>query len=695
MIVEQHKLDVSVHGAGKTEEFKMKATAKSFAILMDGLYSNKIAAVIRELAANAADSHQLAGCPEKPFHIKMPNSIDPTFKIRDHGTGLSDDDMYNIYTTFFESTKEASNDFTGCLGLGSKSFFAVADSANINTYFNGIRTVYIAYLNENRIPSLSTFSSMPTEEENGIEIEVAIKKNEISYFRDEVNKQLKYFKVKPVITGDSHFQWNLDEEYVSEGTNWKLCGKGAYDKIRAVQGQIAYPIQVHNMGARADDASPALKALLNTNLLLTFEIGEININPSRETLSYDDATVDNIFKKAAVVLEELPSHIAEKLNSIETEWEARLFYRDICNSLGGNGTQLLNKIEESGLIKWNDTDITSLHIKVPVECIDEYRLFYKNREKFKKDTKQKSRTYYGKENVFFWDFTVQKGKTIVYTDGNDKSVDARAKQYANDNNISTITILEVDGKIDRYDELNDALGNPGMIRASELEKVRRVKSTGPKEIQIKVPCFSASGWTKTDNWENIIEVEDLMKLEGLYVNLDRINVQHDGRTIFKFSDLVKLCEKFGFLGDMEIYGLRTRNQKADHELEYFFDFIERKLKEENITAYEFSGLPFNDHLSNDNSFRMKILDEMPKSSDLYKITHAVNSNIKNNLSSSQLNLFRNVGLSIPGKDMNTIVEKCKVKYPMIKGARYSVIDSEIIDYAIKMDMFEKMEKDSK
>src|SRR5690606_19308446 len=119
------KADHKVRTSGvesKEKEFKMLATAKSFKILMDGIYQNKIKAIIRELSTNARDSHVAAG-HNKPFIVHLPNHREPEFYIEDFGTGLSEDKIEKIYSTFFASDKEDSNDYVGCLGLGSKTPF--------------------------------------------------------------------------------------------------------------------------------------------------------------------------------------------------------------------------------------------------------------------------------------------------------------------------------------------------------------------------------------------------------------------------------------------------------------------------------------------------------------------------------------------------------------------------------------------
>ena len=95
---------------GATTEFRIKASAKAFGILSSGLYQNKVRAIIRELSCNAVDSHVAAGKSGTPFDIHLPNSLEPWFSIRDYGTGLSHEQVINIYTTYFESSKTDSND---------------------------------------------------------------------------------------------------------------------------------------------------------------------------------------------------------------------------------------------------------------------------------------------------------------------------------------------------------------------------------------------------------------------------------------------------------------------------------------------------------------------------------------------------------------------------------------------------------
>src|SRR5210317_1243345 len=101
---------VEIHSRGmdSANQFSIAQTSKMFKILSDSLYSDKIMAVIRELATNAYDSHISAG-NKNPFLVKLPTATDPNFTVRDYGTGLNQEDMDNLYTTYGASNKNDSN----------------------------------------------------------------------------------------------------------------------------------------------------------------------------------------------------------------------------------------------------------------------------------------------------------------------------------------------------------------------------------------------------------------------------------------------------------------------------------------------------------------------------------------------------------------------------------------------------------
>ena len=107
------------------QSFKIKASPKAFKILSQGIYTDNITPAIRELATNAWDAHVAIGNVETPFEVHLPTVIEPWFSIRDFGVGMNEAEIEKIYTTYFESTKTESNDYVGCLGLGSNLHFVI------------------------------------------------------------------------------------------------------------------------------------------------------------------------------------------------------------------------------------------------------------------------------------------------------------------------------------------------------------------------------------------------------------------------------------------------------------------------------------------------------------------------------------------------------------------------------------------
>ena len=129
-------LEIHSSGIKSANQFSISQNAKMYKILSDSLYSDKIMAVIRELSTNAYDAH-IAAKNKNSFKVTLPTQTNPSFKVRDFGTGLSQTDMEELYTTYGASNKNDSNDFVGCLGLGSKSPFAYTKSFSSVSFYNG------------------------------------------------------------------------------------------------------------------------------------------------------------------------------------------------------------------------------------------------------------------------------------------------------------------------------------------------------------------------------------------------------------------------------------------------------------------------------------------------------------------------------------------------------------------------------
>ena len=301
---------------GEVGEFRIRNSAKAFNILSSGLYANKIRAVIRELSCNAVDSHVAAGRADTPFDVHLPTALEPTFSIRDYGTGLSHDQVTNIYTTYFESTKTNSNDFIGALGLGSKSPFSYTDNFTVTAIKDGRKGVYTAFINEAGVPSIALMTESETTDPNGVEIKFAVEnRNDFRKFEDEARTVYTYFKLRPVVSGpDFEFR---DIVYETENIIPGVHSLSGTRGTRAVMGNIGYPIDVPN----EQEALGQLATLLNCGLEMHFDIGELDFQASREGLSYIPETIAAIKRKLEAVNAALAVVIATEADAITDNWD--------------------------------------------------------------------------------------------------------------------------------------------------------------------------------------------------------------------------------------------------------------------------------------------------------------------------------------------------------------------------------------
>lgn len=309
---------------GQIGEFRIRNSAKAFNILSSGLYANKIRAIIRELSCNAVDSHMAAGKKETPFDVHLPNAIEPWFAIRDYGVGLSNAQVTNIYTTYFESTKTDSNDYIGALGLGSKSPFSYTDNFTVTAIKDGKRGIYTAFINEHGVPSIALMMEEDTHEPSGVEVKFSVNERyDFGKFQQEAVEVYTHFKLRPVVSGAHGFRFT-DLKYIDKDIvpGVHSYGKDGYHRnSKAIMGNIAYPIDIPN----ADQNLGDLHQLLNCGLELHFDIGEIDFQASREGLSYIPQTIASIKAKLEALNTQLAIHLTAEVNKITNLWERAVF----------------------------------------------------------------------------------------------------------------------------------------------------------------------------------------------------------------------------------------------------------------------------------------------------------------------------------------------------------------------------------
>jgi len=320
----------------ESRDFTIKANGKAFKILIDGLYENKVQSIVREIWSNALDSHVEAGHPERPFAVTFPSMYNPTFTVRDFGTSLSHEDVMGLYSTVFESTKEDTNTAVGKFGLGSKSPFAYTDTFTVTAFMDGKKRVYSALISEDGVPQIHFMGEFDTDEERGIEVMFPIETRDINAFRKAALRVSHGFDIKPDViqkSDDDDFNGWPELEILGEGDGWKLlsgCIEGYSQQAYAKMGCVLYPINVNAI----TDLNSAERKLLQSTMVIDFPVGDLEINASREALSYGpkDPTVDSIRMRIRTIVQEMVQTFVDQYAAASTYWEACILFREHINS---------------------------------------------------------------------------------------------------------------------------------------------------------------------------------------------------------------------------------------------------------------------------------------------------------------------------------------------------------------------------
>ena len=490
----------TVEKSGQFEEnaFSIEASAKAFMILSDGLYSNKILAVVRELSTNAYDSHVDAGCTDKPFEVHLPTRLEPYFHVRDFGTSMSHENCMTLYTTYFRSTRNNSNDAVGCLGLGSKAPFAYTDSFTVEAYLDGTKRIYSAHRDRNGSPTFSLLDSVETNEPNGIKVSMPVQNDDIDTFIREARNVYQYFKVRPIFTGNDQV-WFRDEETLLKASDntWEFNTGDSSNKI--IMGQIAYPINEDSIASRYDDSDKIGDFLWKSNgLRLYVNIGDVDITPSRESLSYTPETKKNIRNLLQKVLDDIKDTVEDSIKSQTTLYLARKKFLDIesqCSSVKSAMESLNNAIE------WNGQKIFDSMVgnKINTEGLG-IKMLYKSGYRSKTETNKDVKNIPLRREVRFYidncergglgrirqelkgDFTANNNgyTAYIYTPRADETADNnRLLKVLGDATIDAVTLTESLPKVQRqssggsgstvdYSEVNYYDEDAGMILSKNM-----------------------------------------------------------------------------------------------------------------------------------------------------------------------------------------------------------------------------------
>lgn len=468
----------------ETGKFGMEVNAKAFSILSEGIYENKIRAIIRELSTNAQDSHIEAGNRD-PIEIHLPNDKEPFFYIQDYGVGLSEEEILNIYTNFFVSTKDQSNRYTGNLGLGSKSPLSYnTKSFTVTAIKNGTKLVYSCYI-ENGLPSYAKLLEEKTNERNGVKVQLPVSNRDFYSFKNEAENVFKWFTVKPNFIG---VQVKIEKpKRIFEGNGWYFSD----GECILLMGNIGYPIEVGESGLEK------YKNFINSGLVLEARLGQVEFSASREGLSYTPKTVAFLQKKFGEIKEELAKKVEEKIVNSKNFYQASCNANEIYNNL----LYSLRNIVNINSVKF-DGKALKLNIDPAVDGVSIVKYEYCNWRRPKKKDYKTSLNYNSSQLI---EVDIKRGQH------------QKAKEYCSDNKKDVYLVtFDTEKNSKCREKFKELIGcnDFDFIPASSIQHTKTKPSLSNKNSLTDVMVYTGDG-RATLSWK--AASIDINKEKGTYV----------------------------------------------------------------------------------------------------------------------------------------------------------------------------------
>lgn len=339
------------HGVKSNNQFKLMQNSSIMDILSNRIYSDKFAAVLREIGCNAYDAHVAAGIKNKPFLVVLPTDRDPRLIIRDYGTGLKPEDVIELYTTYGFSSKIDSNDYVGFMGIGSKSPFCYSSTFEVNSFFNHKKHSFLMFKDDENIPNVNQFGTIDTDEENGLEVIIPVSKGDIYKFQAKAQEIYEWFDVPPTIR-NANFTFQSKGRHFTSLNGIRIGIDGIYQQQSFVKmGNVVYSLDRQQI--------PSLLSRKNflgcVNFLLEFNIGEVEVDSGREKLQYTKKVIAAIESKLKEIITAIKADIDSKLSGKNKV----AVCKKICNDFFG---PILQKYRSAYSYSYSATDEVSLSI---------------------------------------------------------------------------------------------------------------------------------------------------------------------------------------------------------------------------------------------------------------------------------------------------------------------------------------------
>jgi hypothetical protein len=536
--------------------FRIEASSKAFEILASNLYSDKISAVIRELSCNAADAHVEANKATMPFDVKIPVTASPYFVVRDYGNGLRADQIEDVFTVFFSSTKAGSKVYTGAFGLGCKSPFAVTNKFFVNSMVDGKKFYYECFRNHENVPCIKFIKEEIFSDGTGLEIIVPVNGN-YEEWKQKAKKIYESFKIRPNV--NCHIDYFSNSFEYKYGNNWENTEKsGAY----VCMNNVRYKLDLTKLDDRIVSRNSEYR---NMGISYIVPPRSIEVTPSREEVSYTESTINFLNTFIREVNDDIVKQLQIKVEACPSMLMAKILVSSLCNEIKNEYFYCENIVNPS-VFSWRGIPITSTNTIVPViACKESIEIgFMYTASKYAANKKKPLIT---NESFRFVEYANKNTLFILINDtkASQESIKSWINRHLKSSNKSCILFLVIKQEyaniISEYNKVDISF----IRKCSDLglQKITKTYSSKSKaisnQIQMHNFCISSCSFVSSNVEQEKDILQDLVTEDGkiyfieyqvmdtvstyqTYLGERRTDRFHEIATVFKFAQ--KFDSKF-------------------------------------------------------------------------------------------------------------------------------------------------------
>lgn len=506
------------------------------ASLLRNNYSNPALAVIREISANALDANAEAKS-ETRIEVKLPSSMSPNFSVRDFGGGLSEEDIFGLYSKYGKSTKRQSNNYIGAFGIGKFAPLSYGDSFTCVSYHNGKKTTYNIFVNEDDDTKIARIGDPElTNEPTGLCIEVAVAESDRDNFRNIAQNFFKFFSKKDMprfvgVEGDFitapeiSIQANDGSWFFTNEDNSYNYYNRSNNRPKIIMGRVSYPLDsdsiVTDKFFKDDKKQRIVDSILQaSNFHLRVPLGSVKLHHSREMLEYNESTQRVLCKYLNKVVDEVQIIAQEKLADSDDLFLAKRNYAKIINTMPYHCKEIFNNA-----FSWNGIEINSPAFNRPYDVNEDLIIteFVKSEDS---DCRDGFKVQSGKVNrLLCQDNCLFMIQNLESAHGNNLRVRTLMNE---DSDLQVVYVVRATNQSAEnviWNEWNfNRISDERIRYTSNVEKQKPLRSGVRKSngSRANITLFSfklkGSAYRNADHWENasaeLSEIEDGSEIDG-------------------------------------------------------------------------------------------------------------------------------------------------------------------------------------